>query len=112
MTGFSAIPSYGEPLVSKNNTSRTWYLFWSDLRNGRPPNAISTIAIGTSPFTYQAQQKGFVIVRGGTVTLIQFTRDQITNVNTGVTSGCIPLSQGDSVIVTFSAPPNMTFVPQ
>lgn len=109
---FSSIPTYTLPVSSKGLTERAWYMFFSDVWKGKPQGAIMPITVGASPFTYQVETKGFMIVQGGTVTVIQFTRDGITNINTGVTSGCIPLSQGDSIIVTYTGAVRMTWVPQ
>lgn len=109
---YSAIPNYKVPMMSKGTLERTWYQFFADVWKGRPQGAVSTVTVGTSPFTYQVTSKGFIIVQGGTVSLIQFTRDGITNYNTGLTNGCIPLSEGDSVIVTYSIIPHMRWIPQ
>jgi hypothetical protein len=109
---FSAIPNYRQAISQKGVTERTWYQFFNDVWKGRPQGDIQPITVGTSPFTYQVTSKGFMVVKGGTVSLIQFTRDGITNVNTGITAGCIPLSQGDSIIVTYSVTPTMTWIPQ
>ena len=112
MTQYASIPNYKQPIETKGQIERTWYQFFGDVWNGRPRGAIATVTVGTSPFTYQVTTKGFMVIQGGTVSLIQFTRDGITNINTGVTAGCIPLSQGDSIIVTYTVAPNMTWVPQ
>lgn len=99
------------PIDTKGIINRTWYQFWIDVWKGKPQGGISPQAVTSSPFTYQAATKGFMVIQGGTVTLIQFTRDGITNVNTGQTAGCIPLAQGDLVIVTYSVAPTMTWIP-
>jgi hypothetical protein len=109
---FQSLPTYEQPLTQGKNTSSVWYRFWQALYQGRPPGAESVITPGTSPFTYQASQRGFIILQGGTVSLVQFSRGGVTNYTTGQTSGCFSLSAGDSLIVTYSATPNMTFVPQ
>lgn len=108
---FSAIPNYKTALAGKNIIERTWYQFLSDIWKGRPSGAVSSVSSLTSPLIYQAQSKGFMIVQGGTVTIIQFTRDRSTNYNTGQTSGIFPLAQGDSLIVSYSSVPTMTWVP-
>lgn len=108
---FSAIPSTDD-LIQGKNISRTWRLFFTDVWKGKPQGSIASVTVTASPFTYQAASKGFMVVQGGTVSLIQFTRDGVTNVTTGQTSGCIPLCQGDSVIVTYSILPTLTWVPQ
>ena len=53
-----------------------------------------------------------VIISGGTVTLIEFSRDGATWYTIGLTAGVIPLSPSDRVRVTYSAAPIMTGVPR
>ena len=108
----SALPTFGEALSNKGTTSRTWYKFWSDVWKGEHPASTMTVTPTASPFSFQANWRGFMIIQGGTVSLIQFSRDGVTNINTGITSGCVPLSFGDLVIVTYSSAPTMTWVPQ
>lgn len=112
MSRFTTIPTYDESLVQGRNTSQVWYRFLQALYKGNPPADVQSVALGISPATYTAQQKGFVIVQGGTVSLIQFSRGGVTNYTTGQTSGTIPLSAGDSVIITYTVAPTVTFVPQ
>ncbi len=107
----NALPNFNQPIVEKGVTSRAWYQFLQQLWKGTPPAAESSVTVGASPFTFTASQRGFVIVQGGTVSLVQFSRST-TNYTTGQTSGCFPVSAGDSLIVTYSVSPNMTFVPQ
>lgn len=112
MTQYASIPTYKQPIAEKGLTERTWYQFFNDIWKGRPQGSIQTITPTASPFTYQVLTKGFMVVQGGTVSLIQFSRDGITNVTTGVTAGCIPLSQGDLITVTYTVIPTITWVPQ
>lgn len=109
---FSAVPNYREPIVEKGVTGRTWYQFLVDVWKGKPPASESTVLATSSPFTYTAASKGFVIVQGGTVSLVQFSRNGTTNYTTGQTQGTFPLSQGDSLVVTYSVAPTLTWVPQ
>lgn len=108
---FSAIPNYRQSINSKGNMERTWYQFLTDLWKGKPSGAETSISSSTSPLVYQAQEKGFMIVQGGTVTLIQFSRDGVTNYNTGQTNGVFPIAQGDTLRVIYSSVPLMTWVP-
>ena len=48
---------------------------------------------------------------GGTVSLIRFTRNGTNIYNTGQTSGMFAPNAADRLIVTYSAPPTITFVP-
>lgn len=72
--------------------------------------ALQTITVGASPFTYTAPANGTVIVNGGTVSIVAFVRDGNV-VGTGVTAGMFPVSIGDAIRVTYSATPNVRFVP-
>jgi predicted Rossmann-fold nucleotide-binding protein len=71
-----------------------------------PPAAIT---VGASPFSYKAMGDGVVIVTGGTVSLIEYGRNG-TFTTTGITVGLVPVSRGDTVRVTYTALPAMTFV--
>lgn len=112
MSDFLTLPNYRQAIVDKGQTSSPWYKFFSALFNGKPPSAESSVTVTASPFIYTGTQGGFVIVQGGTVSLIQWSRGGVTNHTTGQTQGCFPLSQGDSLIITYSATPSVVFVPQ
>jgi hypothetical protein len=107
----NALPNFQQAIVEKGVTSRAWYQFFQQLWKGTPPGSEAAITVEASPFKYTAAQRGFVIVNGGTVILVQFNRTT-TNYVTGQTAGCFPLSAGDSLIVTYTGVPTMTFVPQ
>jgi hypothetical protein len=107
---FQTCPTYEQPLSKGGNTSSVWYRFFQGVFLGTPPAAELTVAVGASPFHYSATAKGFMIVRGGTVSAIQFTRTVTTL--TGQTQGIFPLSQGDILAVTYSGLPTMVWVPQ
>lgn len=103
------VPTYDQPLNSKGQTNSVWYFFFQSLFKGVPPSNEVAITPGASPFPYTATQKGFMIVRGGTVSAIQFTRSA-TNL-TGQTAGIFPLNQGDALTITYSALPTLVWVP-
>jgi hypothetical protein len=106
---FQTCPTYEQPLTKNGQTQTVWYRFFQGVFLGTPPSAEVTLTPGASPFAYTALTKGFMIVRGGTVTAIQFTRTA-TNL-TGQTSGIFVLNQGDVLTVTYSALPTMIWVP-
>jgi predicted Rossmann-fold nucleotide-binding protein len=72
---------------------------------------LAGVAVGASPFTYVAQDSGRLVVQGGTVSLIELGRKG-TFVTTGITTGVIPVSRGDSVRVTYTVLPTLTFFKQ
>lgn len=112
MRQYNSIPQNPQNFLEKGVMARVWYFFLSSLWTGLPPSAESAVTVGTSPFAYTAKQRGFMIVQGGSVSLVQYSRDGVTNHTTGQTQGCFPLSQGDLLIVTYSVAPAMTWVPQ
>lgn len=78
------------------------------------PSAISSIVVGASPFTFATAfttGTSAVIIQGGTVSKVEFTRDSVNFINTGQTQGMFPLSGGDSLRVTYTGLPTMTFLP-
>lgn len=106
------IPDFGQALVAKGVTNSAWFRYWSGLFSGAPTGNISVVTVSSSPFTYKAPVGGTVIIQGGTVTQVQFSRDGASFYIAGQTNGLFPMSQGDLLVVTFSVPPNMTFVPR
>lgn len=108
-TQWRAVPTYTTPLSIKETIASAWYRWFQDTETGKPPSDVTTITVTASPFTYTATRKGFVILTGGTVSLIGFTRT--TAVATGLTAGIFPLAAGDMLKVTYSGLPTMTFVP-
>jgi hypothetical protein len=107
---YQVVPTFDQPLSIKGSTSSVWYRFFQGLYLGTPSAAEVTITAGASPFTYTALSKGFMIIRGGTVSAVQFTRSVTTL--TGQTSGIFPLSNADQLTVTYTGIPTMVWVPQ
>jgi hypothetical protein len=109
---YQQMPVFKQDLVERGSTSKVWYFFWKSLWSGTPPGPESKITIGSSPFTFQAPSRGFVIVQGGTVSTVQFNRSG-QNWTYGMTAGPFPVSQSDLLTVTYTViPSNMVFVPQ
>jgi len=106
------MPTYTEPLETNEVTTRGWFSFWAGLFSGQPAGLVSSIAVSASPFNYVAPVGGTVIVNGGTVSLIKLSRDGTTFFTTGVTAGVFPVSQGDTLQVTYLAAPTITFLPR
>ena len=76
--------------------------------------APSDITVTASPFTYQNTTafNGDVIISGGTVSDIEFTRDNTTFYTVGFIEGVLRLSPSDRVRVTYTVAPTMTYVPR
>lgn len=74
-----------------------------------PPFSIS---VGVSPYTYTATQSLDVIVSGGGVSQLEFSRDGITFYTTGSFYGMFQLAVNDLLRVTYSTAPTMIGVPR
>jgi hypothetical protein len=109
-SAYLTLPTFEQPLTVKGQTSSVWYRALQGLFSGQPSASESIITPMGSPFAFTAPSGGFIILHGGTVSAVQFTRANTTL--TGQTSGIFPLSQGDILTVTYSALPSMVFVPQ
>jgi len=109
---YNRMPTYTEPLLAKGNTSRGWYGYFQALWKGQPSGPVTVATLTASPYTYSAPTGGVVIIQGGTVTSVSFSRDGVTNYATGQTQGMFPVSQGDSLIIAYSSAPNITFAPR
>lgn len=107
----NTLPNFNVPLSIKGITSKDWFFFWSGLFRGLAPAAEVPVTVGASPFSYSAPVKGSVIVNGGTVSAIAFSRDGTTFYTTGQTAGMFTLNAQDRLRVTYTVLPTMTFVP-
>ena len=74
----------------------------------------SGVTPGASPYTYQntSGRPGDMIVSGGTVSAIDFSRNNATFYSVGGVSGVFPLSAYDFLRVTYIVAPTMTFIPR
>jgi hypothetical protein len=111
MTQLNVLPNFMVPLDQKGITTKDWYFFWAGLYSGLAPAAEMPVTVGASPFTYSAPVKGSVIVSGGTVSLIEFSRNGTTFYTTGQTAGMFTLNASDRLRVTWAVLPTITFVP-
>ena len=113
MTQFNRMPTYGEGLTVKGSTTRGWYSLWSGLWSGQPTGSVTVVTVGASPFFYVAPQGGSLIIQGGSTTQIAFSRDGNNFFVTGLIAGMFPVSQGDTVKITYPvAAPTVNFVPR
>lgn len=89
--------------------SSVWYQFLTRLQQLSAERQIAPLTVGASPFVYTASTIGNVFVSGGTVSSIVLGR---SNVNLAVPSGIfVPVAADDTVTVTYTVLPTMTFVP-
>lgn len=76
-----------------------------------PVAAASAVTPGASPYSFTEFTDGLLVVRGGTVSLIEYGRRGAFTA-LGITAGLIPVTAGDVVRITHSAAPTLTFIPQ
>lgn len=67
------------------------------------------ITVSASPFTYQAPFAGTVLISGGTVSAVQFSRDHTTFFDYPH-AGPVQVATGDIVKVTYTGLPTMTMI--
>jgi hypothetical protein len=108
---FNTPPQYNVPLIMGGVTSKDWYFFLIGIFRGLPPANVSPVTVGASPYDYIAPVKGSVIVQGGTVTSLEFSRDGTSFYDVGQTSGMFLLNQSDYLRITHAGAPTVTFVP-
>jgi hypothetical protein len=107
----NSLPNYPVPLIRGGNTESSWYRFWAGLFQGLPPENVTVPTVGASPYTYSAVRKGSLIVEGGTVSSIEFSRDGTDFYDVGATAGMFSLNASDILRITYTGLPNVTFVP-
>lgn len=106
------VPASRQPVVEQGPAgaslfTRAWFLFFQRLANSGQD--ASPVTVGASPFTYDANDSGLLIITGGTVSLIEYGRNS-TFTNTGLISGIVPLADGDRVRITYTVVPTVTFI--
>jgi len=103
-----------------NDISREWYRFlfdqFTDVKNGAtsydtPPVPLT---VGTSPYTYQntSEYAADVLISGGGVMKVEFSRGGVTFYDTGSYYGMFQLSPYDMIRVTYQVAPTMTVIPR
>jgi hypothetical protein len=105
------LPQFDQPIQIGGVTNRDYYFFFAGLWRGLAPELEAPVTPGASPYVYSAPRRGSLIVSGGTVSLIRFSRDGSTFYNTGATAGMFALSAADRLEVTYTVAPTLTFVP-
>ena len=79
------------------------------------PSIAAPLAItaGASPYSYKntSNARQNLIVTGGTVTTIAFSRGGVTFYSTGLIAGCVMLNPNDICQITYTVAPVVTAVP-
>jgi hypothetical protein len=107
------------PPIDKIGESHLWRDWFVKLAKFVMPSRMdilpSSITVTASPFKYQNGNNypTDIIIQGGTVSLIEISRDNASFFSLGtLTNGIVNLSSGDYIRVTYSAAPTMTQVPR
>lgn len=103
-------PPNNVPVVGEDRTVESiWSQFYTALVSAAAP--IDLVDVLVSPFDYMASFPGFLLVSGGTVSNLALTRGRVTIATLPMTSGFIPMAQGDIVEITYSVLPDVWFIP-
>lgn len=103
------------PLVMERGMAqKDWFLFFTNLYTAvidGMPQPGEALTISASPMTYTAIIRGQAHVGGGTVSVIEFSRNGTDWYNAGVTTGFIQMDKGDLLRVTYAVAPNISYFP-
>lgn len=98
--------------------NQTWYqlliALWVRTGGGKggEPDPIAPVVITSSPFIYTASAKGNLWISQGTYCNFSLLRQGTTLSFGKVTRGIFPVSEGDTVTITYNdLPPTIYFVP-
>lgn len=116
MAIFTSNPTFGLPSqtlpvadTKSGLIASIWYQFFTRLSQLSAESPIQAISLDASPSVYTAYTIGHVIVQGGTVSSTVLTRSGVSI--TCPANSFIPVAANDTVTVTYSAAPNMQFIP-
>lgn len=101
-------------IVNPDGTpTREFYRFIENLfiaAGGGGP--LLTITLTGSPFVYVSPIMAYIVVQGGTVSKLEFSRDTGTTwIDLGTVAGMFTLEAQDEMRVTYTVAPTMTSVP-
>ncbi|MCR4302005.1 MAG: hypothetical protein NUV51_10375 [Sulfuricaulis sp.] len=77
----------------------------------RAMSAVEAVTPGASPATVTADRDGYLVVAGGTVSVLEYVRAGSAT-DTGVVAGLFPILVGDAMTITYSSVPTVTFIPR
>jgi hypothetical protein len=111
------VPNMVAPLVQvrgpkgeiyKGTLIPPWNSFFQQFTQAPPP--VMALPVVGSPFTYEAKELGTILISGGTLTDVSFTRgSDVTTL--GNAARVIPVNVRDIVTITYSVLPIVKFVP-
>ncbi len=111
---FAMVRNQTPMVIERAITQKDWYLFFTNLytavTDGLPqPEEAATIT--ASPMTYTAVIRGQANISGGTVSVIEFSRNGTDWYDTGITTGFVQMNRSDLIRITYAVAPNITFFP-
>lgn len=104
----AAMPKPIAQPIKSDGTFQTDIWRYLNALTAPPPQEI-LVTLGPSPTTFKAPVTGTLFVSGGTVSAINYQR--LNSYPTGAISGTFQMSSGDSVQITYSAAPTVTWFP-
>lgn len=111
---FAMVRSQLPIVMERAIAQKDWFLFFTNLYTAvtdglSQPEEAS--AVPTSPGIYTAVIRGQALIRGGTVSLVEFSRDGTNWYDAGVVKGFVQMNRGDSIRITYTVLPTLTFFP-
>jgi len=118
MPNLTTIPAPRVSLLDERTglISREWYRFLLNVytKASDSTDEPTTLTVGPSPFTYKNELGSpvDVMVSGGGISKLQFTRNGSSFYSTGSFYGMFTLSPGDAIKVFYVAAPTMVVIPR
>ncbi len=101
-------------VMDRAMAQKDWYLFFTNLYTAvidGLPQPEEVVTVTASPMTYTAVIRGQAHVSGGTVSVIEFSRNGTDWYDTGATSGFVTMDKGDQLRVTYAVAPAIVYFP-
>ena len=104
----AGIPKPEQPTAREGGyVSQSWWRFFNIISG--PPQQEANIVLGASPTSFTVPSDCQILIQGGNVTQIQYTRRGTYVL--GFTSGYFPLSDGDTITITYTVAPTAVYFP-
>lgn len=101
-------------VMDRAMAQKDWFLFFTNLYTAVTdgiPQAEEAVTLAASPMTYTAVIRGQAHVSGGTVSVIEFSRNGTDWYDTGAIAGFVQMDRGDQLRVTYTVAPDITYFP-
>lgn len=115
-------PRIGQPVATVSNDggglvakANIWLQQYLRQVGRNPENAITTPAVGASPFVFENAGDFDIdaVVSGGTVSAVAISRDGVTYFPLASATGItVRLNPGDFLRITYSVVPTLTLIPR